>query len=138
MARLSIEEVKYLSHVLAQERYNFDEPIPDFSTRYPNILESCIAVPFQTYDRRELYSAFIDKSAILFYLMIKNHPFQNGNKRVAVTTLLVFLAKHDKWIDVDIRTLYNFAVSVAGSKPSQKNKILKHVASFLKTFMVPY
>lgn len=138
MEKLSLAEVQYIAHSLAQERLGFDEPIPDFTTRYPNILESCLAVPFQTFDKAELYSTLSNKAAILFYLMIKNHPFQNGNKRVAVTTLLVFLARNKKWIKVHVRTLYRFAVDIAKSDPKQKERKHKYIKVFIETHMEPY
>jgi len=37
-----------------------------------------------------LYPTLVSKASFLFYLMIKNHPFQNGNKRIAITTLFTF------------------------------------------------
>jgi len=43
---LSIAEVEYTAFTLAREFMTYNEPIPDFTTRFPNILESCIAVPF--------------------------------------------------------------------------------------------
>ena len=90
MKRISIKEVEYLALQLARE-LPYDEPIPNFSTRFPNILESCLATPFQSFSRKSLYPGLIAKSSILFYLLVKNHPFQNGNKRIAMTTLLTFL-----------------------------------------------
>jgi death-on-curing family protein len=137
-AVIFIEEVQYIAHDMAKRKLGFNEPIPDFSTRFPNILESCIATPFQTYARKELYPKLIDKASILFYLMIKNHPFQNGNKRVAVTTLLVFLSKNNKWLDVGVKRLYYFAVDVAESPAEKKNKTIKYISSFIETFMVEY
>ena len=68
-----------------------DEPIPDFSSRFDGILESCLAVPFQKYAGKDVYQGLVAKAARLFYLMVKNHPFKNGNKRIAITTLLTFL-----------------------------------------------
>lgn len=90
MKTIFIVEVEYLAFRLAKETMDFNEPIPDFSTRFPNILESCLAVPFQRFSQKSLYKGLIEKAAILFYLMIKNHPFQNGNKRIAMTTLFYF------------------------------------------------
>ena len=78
--KLSVKEIKFGAHTLASKTMSWNEPIPEFSTRYPNILESCITVPFQKYGGKELYRGLAAKAAILFYLMIKNHPFQNGNK----------------------------------------------------------
>src|SRR3989338_5514015 len=120
MKVLTIAEVEYLAFKLAKDKFEFDEPIPKFSTRFPNILESCLAVPFQKFSRKDIYPGLIKKASILFYLMIKNHPFKNGNKRIAMTTLFYFLFQNKKWIKVDNRELYNFAKWVAESNPKLK------------------
>lgn len=98
---LTIKDVEYVAFMLARQHMTYNEPIPDFITRFPNILESCLIVPFQKFEKKSFYKGFIQKTAILFYLMIKNHPFQNGNKRIAMTTLFLFLRKNNKWLKVD-------------------------------------
>ena len=135
---LSIGEIEYIAHTLAKELMDLDEPIPHFSTRYPNKLESCLAMPFQGIGRREFYGSLIKKGAIFFYLMIKNHPFQNGNKRIAVTSLLVFLYKNKKWLKVDNTELYNFAVWVAESSPTVKDQVVEAIGVFLRKYVVEF
>jgi len=85
---LSVDDIRYLAHTLAQKMLVWGEPIPDFETRYPNILEACIGAPFQTFDKKSLYKGLEEKAAVLFYGLVKNHPFQNGNKRIAVTSFV--------------------------------------------------
>jgi death-on-curing family protein len=92
--------------------------------------------PFQTYDKKQLYSGLIAQAAILFYLMIKNHPFQNGNKRIAMATLFYFLFSNKKWIKVDDQELYNFAKWVAESNAKLKNETVSAVEKFLETYVV--
>lgn len=132
METVTLKEVEYIAFRLAREQLSYDEPIPDFSTRFPHILESCLAVPFQSFAKKPLYRGLLSKAAILFYLMIKNHPFANGNKRVAVTTLLVFLYKNGKWIKTSAQELYNFTVWVAQSPATVKDETLKAIEKFLK------
>jgi death-on-curing family protein len=136
MNTINVKEVEYIAFRLANEMLAFDEPIPDFSTRYPNILESCLATPFQSFSKKSLYPGFLSKASILFYLLIKNHPFQNGNKRIAMTTLFVFFYKNKKWIKVNTQELYNFTVWVAQSPPRVKDETVKAIEKFLKAFMV--
>ncbi|MEW6407797.1 MAG: type II toxin-antitoxin system death-on-curing family toxin [Patescibacteria group bacterium] len=135
MKKITVTEIEYIAFDLAKETMNWDEPIPDFITRYPNKLESCLIVPFQTFGGKNLYKGLIEKSAILFYLMIKNHPFQNGNKRIAVATLFYFLYKNKKWLQVDNQELYNFAKWVAESNPRLKDETVKAVEKFIKTYL---
>jgi len=136
MRTITVKEVEYIAFQLAQQMLAFDEPIPDFSTRFPNILESCLATPFQRFSKKNLYPGLISKASVLFYLMIKNHPFQNGNKRIAMTTLFVFLYKNKKWIKVDSQELYNFTVWVAQSPPQFKDEVFNATEKFLKTNVV--
>jgi len=134
--KITVTEIEYVAFALAREKFSFDEPIPSFATRYPNALESCLAVPFQSFSEKDLYPTFISKISILFYLMIKNHPFQNGNKRIAVTTLFYSLYKNKKWIKVDNQTLYNFAVWVAESPSNAKEEVVQYIEKFIKKHMV--
>ena len=136
MKLISIAEVEYVAHTLAKELMSWDEPIPDFRTRFPGRLESCLVTPFQTFGRKPLYTGFVAKAAILFYLMVKNHPFQNGNKRIGVTTLLYFLYKNKKWLKVDEIELYNFAKWVAESNPKLRKETVKAVEKFIETYIV--
>jgi death-on-curing family protein len=136
MKTITVKEVEYTAFRLAKEMLAFNEPIPDFSTRFPNILESCIATPFQSFSGKSLYPSFISKVSMLFYLMIKNHPFQNGNKRIAMTTLFVFLHKNNKWLKVDVQELYNFTVWVASSPRRAKDETVKAIEKFLQVYIV--
>lgn len=136
MKTLTIAEVEYVGYSLAQELMAWDEPIPPFTTRYPHALESCLATPFQTFNKKPLYRGLLNRAAILFYLLIKNHPFENGNKRIAMTTTLYFLYKHKRWLRVDNQELYNFAKWVAASNPKLKAETVLAIAKFLRTYLV--
>lgn len=131
MKRLSVDEVEYLAHALVKELMDYDEPIPEFGTRYPNKLEACLELPFQEFEGHKLYSKLGEKASILFYTLIKNHPFVNGNKRMAVAILLVWLFKNNYWIRVTNDKLYEIAIIVAKSKTNEKAVIL---ASLYNTF----
>lgn len=136
MEKISIKEVKYIAHRLAKKLLEFNEPIPEFRTRFPNILESSLAVPFAHFAGKPAYHGLTGKAAMLFYLMVKNHPFQNGNKRIAMTTLLVFLYKNKKWLKVSNQELYNFAVWVAQSPATLKDAVVIGIEDFLKKYIV--
>lgn len=135
MKTITVKEVEHIAFKLAKEHLSFDEPIPDCTTRFPNSLDSCLAVPFQKFSRKPLYRGFLPKAAILFYLIIKNHPFQNGNKRIATTTLFVFLYKNNKWLNVSPQELYNFTVWVAQSPAAVKDETVLAIEKFLRTYL---
>ena len=135
MQRIFLEEVEYIAFRLAKELLAFDEPIPDFSTRRAHILESCLITPFQRFSGKALYRSLVSRAGVLFYLLIKNHPFQNGNKRIALTTLLVFLHKNDKWLTVDARELYTFTVWVAQSPAQLKDEVVMGIEKFISSHL---
>ncbi len=136
MNRVTVAEVEHIAFLMAQKQLSFDEPLPAFATRFPNVLESCLETPFQTYGSKELYPTFTAKISILFYLMNKNHPFQNGNKRVAMTTLFYALYEMKKWLKVDTQTLYNFAVWVAESPADAKDEVVQYIEKFISTHII--
>lgn len=135
MKPITLGEVEQIAHVLAKRLMSWDEPIPDFGTRRPNILEGTLLAPMQTFGKKPLYKGVVPKAAILFYLIIKDHPFINGNKRIAVTTLLVFLDKNGYWLRVDPVELYNFAKWVAASNPKLKRDTVRATETFLKAYI---
>jgi death-on-curing family protein len=135
MKILTISDIEFIAFRLAKETMDFNEPIPDFSTRYPGKLESCLMAPFQTFYKKPLYKGLNGKAAMLFYLMIKNHPFQNGNKRIAMTTLLTFLFLNKKWLKVDSRELYNFAMWVAQSPAPVKEEAILSIEKFIGKYL---
>lgn len=136
MKKLTLAEIEYGAHYLAKKLMTRNEPIPDFNTRVPFILESCLTMPFQSFGGKHLYKTLEKKAAILFYLMIKNHPFQNGNKRVAVTTLFYFLYKNGRWLHVDNKELYNFSVWIAESNARVKDATVQAIEKFIKSFLI--
>ena len=136
MKKISIADVEFITLRLIKELAVYQEAIPDFSTRFPNILESCLLVPFQEFAKKPLYQGLVSQAAIIFYLMIKNHPFQNGNKRIALTSLLVFLYKNNKWLKTDNKKLYDFTMQVTKQPGRFKKEILQTIEHFLKTYLV--
>lgn len=122
---LSIDDFEYLCFDLARELMTYGEPIPDYSTRDDSLLKSALGVPKQTFDRKLLYPTLSKQAAALFYSLIKNHPFRNGNKRIAVMGLLAFLSLNKKWINIHPLTLYNMACEVSESDPKNRDSILE-------------
>jgi death-on-curing family protein len=132
MKILRVSHIEEISHRMASRQMSWNEPIPDFGTRYPGKLESCLVQAFQTFGAKDLYPGLIKKAAVLFYLMVKNHPFVNGNKRIAVTTMITFLLINKKWLEVSNEELYEIAVWVAKSNPKVKDGVLLAIENFIE------
>ena len=75
---------------------NYDKDEPDFQylggSQGRGLLESALAQPQQTFFGEYLYPSTPDKAAALIWSVTKNHPFNDGNKRAALTTGYFFLA----------------------------------------------
>ena len=130
-AWINISDFEAVCFNLTREFLTFDQPIPDFSTRSPGILESSLLTPLQNFGGIDLYPTLIDKVSILFYLLIKNHPFLNGNKRIALTTILVIFYLNGYWIKAKPLTIYRLAKSIAISDRRNKNKDIKKIQNFI-------
>lgn len=135
---ISINEVEYTAYMLAVQFMTWDEPIPSFGSRFPNALESCLQSPFATYQKKHLYRGLIEKAAMLFYLMIKNHPFENGNKRIAVMTLFYFLHKNGKWLNIGDNQLYEVVFNIAKTKPKSRDAAMKWLQNVLRKHLINY
>jgi len=78
-----------------------------------NSLSSAINRPFQTFDGKDLYPSAIDKSAAIFQSIILNHPFLDGNKRVAYALMRLILFEDGLDIEVDAAEKYRFVISAS-------------------------
>lgn len=135
---LNPEDFEYLCFDYTREQMNFTEPIPDYSTRNCSLLESALGSPKQTFDGNYLYPTLLKQSAILFYSLIKNHPFENGNKRIAVMSLLVFLALNNKWLSISPHKLYELALFVAETSSKSKDETLRKIEKDIKKHLITF
>lgn len=85
------------------------------------LLESALETPFQTFDGKDLYPALIQKAARLGYSLVSNHPFVDGNKRIGIHTMLVFLAVNGVEIECTQKELIDIGLSLAdGTMDAEK------------------
>lgn len=76
--------------------------------RDEGMLLSALEAPFQTFANTDLYPNILNKAARLGYGLVANHPFVDGNKRIGVFVMLVFLdlnGIHLEFTDNEIITL---------------------------------
>ena len=92
---------------------------------------------YQTYDGVELYPNIEDKAANLLYLTIKDHPFSDGNKRIAAFLFIYFLDKTESLYKengekrINDNALTALALLVAESNPKEKNILISIVKSLI-------
>jgi len=77
------------------------------------LLESAVLGCTQTFGGEEIYPTIIGKASRMAYTICMNHPFIDGNKRVAVTALLVILRMNDVNLSFTQKDLISLGLGVA-------------------------
>lgn len=85
MKRLSKSHVLKMHSLLIQETGGID------GVRDEGLLDSALNIPFQSFDGEDLYKTIQVKAARLGFSLTKNHPFIDGNKRIGILSMIVFL-----------------------------------------------
>ena len=96
---LTSDDVIEIHEVLADWFAQSGDPVSPPGVRDFGLLSSATARPIQTVNEMEAYPTIFDKAAALFHSLINNHPFHNGNKRVALVCAQVVLASESFWLD---------------------------------------
>ncbi|HOR89381.1 MAG TPA: type II toxin-antitoxin system death-on-curing family toxin [Clostridia bacterium] len=86
MIRLSKEQVILLHNQLIKETGGMPGVLDE------GLLESVLEAPFMSFGGLELFPSILQKAARLCYGVIMNHPFVDGNKRIAAHVMLIFLS----------------------------------------------
>ena len=85
MKHLSKEQMMYLHSMAVKKTGGLD------GIRDEGLLDSALNSPFQSFAGEELYPSIQAKAARLGFSIIKNHPFLDGNKRIGMLAMMVFL-----------------------------------------------
>ena len=99
-------------------------------------LKEIIGTIYNTFDGKDLYPTIEEKAANFLYLIIKNHVFIDGNKRIAATLFIYFLNyynilyKDNKQV-IDNNTLVAVTLLIAESNPKEKDILIDLVMNFL-------
>lgn len=130
---LTADILREIAHRLAVNFFEeYNEPMPDFSRHDQQLLDSALSLPRATYGRKELYEDLPTKASVMFYSLIKNHPFPNGNKRMATASLLVFLYLNGQWLQSEQKAIYRWAVKMAKSKTKDRTVLVSKMGKWLK------
>lgn len=97
------------------------------------LLESALAQPQQQFAGRYLYRTIYDKAAALFRSLILNHPLMDGNKRLALTSVGVFLTVNKVMFHAPRDEAVSFALRVAAADPDVP---LKEISSWLRRYSI--
>lgn len=119
--------------IITKLRYHNDSDL--FALERNEGLKAIIGTVYQSFDGKDLYPSIEEKAANFLYLIIKNHTFIDGNKRIAATLFIYFLKfynilfNNDKPV-IDNNTLVAMTLLIAQSNPKEKEILIDLVMNF--------
>lgn len=108
-----------------------------FGNEKDESFKSSIGQIYQTFGGEELYPSVEEKAAMLLYLVIKNHSFSDGNKRIAATLFLWFLNNNGILYHPDgtkrlaNNTLVALTLMIAESRTEEKDVMVKVIVNLI-------
>lgn len=108
-----------------------------FANEKDDSFKSSIGQIYQTFGGEELYPSIEEKAAMLLYLVVKNHSFSDGNKRIAAMLFLWFMEKNgilygqDGHKRIADNTLVALTLMIAESRTEEKDVMVKVVVNLI-------
>ena len=129
--RISKEE---FLKIIKEMKSDFESDV--FAVPKDESFESSVNLIYQTFDGTELYPTLEEKAAMLLYLIVKNHSFADGNKRIGASCFLYFMNKNGMLYNdgvpiIDNATLFAMTLLIAESNPAEMEVIKQVVISVL-------
>lgn len=132
----SQKQIKYEDCLDVINKLRFNQESSLFAIERNNGLEAIINNIYQTFDNNDVYKSIEEKASNFLYMIVKNHVFIDGNKRIAATLFIYFLNyynilyKDDKQV-IDNNTLTALTLLIAESNPKEKEIIIDLIMNFL-------
>ena len=129
-------KIEYKQCIEIINKLRFNEESSLFAVERDRGLESIIGNIYQSFDGQDIYKSIEEKGANFLYLIVKNHVFADGNKRIAATLFIYFLNFYDIIYKngkqtIDNNTLTALTLLIAESNPKEKEIIIDLVMNFL-------
>lgn len=129
---LDKEILEKICHRVADTLFANQEPIGVFTDHNPAIVDSCLAQPQQQLFGRDIYPDLYTKGAVLYYLLNRNHPFGNGNKRMSAASLVVFLYLNNRYLAASKDEFRDLTLKVAEDTRSI-DVVVPELAEWIRT-----
>ena len=129
-------KINYNDCIEIINKLRFNEESSLFAVERDKGLESIIGNIYQSFAGQDIYKSIEEKASNFLYLIVKNHVFTDGNKRIAATLFIYFLNfygilyKNGKQT-IDNNTLAALTLLIAESNPKEKDVIIDLVMNFL-------
>mgnify|MGYP000052764358 FL=1 len=109
-----------------------------FGNQKDNAFKGILGNILQTFDGEYLYPSIEEQASNLLYLIIKNHPFSDGNKRIGAFMFIWFLEKNKHSLKnsgelkINDNALTAIALLVANSNPKEKDLMIDLIINLIK------
>ncbi|MDF2608529.1 MAG: death on curing protein [Lachnospiraceae bacterium] len=110
MTKLSKEQILMLHSMAIKQSGGLD------GVRDNGLLDMAMHAPFQTFESTELYPSIQSKAARLCFSIISNHPFIDGNKRIGILAMLVFLDVNQVEVNCSNQDIIELGLGIASGK----------------------
>lgn len=142
LTSIIVYEIKYNEAKFAIEGLKKQLSITDeignlFGNEKDDSFKGILGNILQTFDGQYLYSSIEEQAANLLYLIIKNHPFSDGNKRIGAFLFVWFLEKNkyhlnkNNQVKINDNGLVALALLVAQSNPNDKELFIKLIINLI-------
>jgi len=134
---LDYDEAKEAIAELKKDLMSKKEATDIFGIERENSLKGIIRNIYQTFGGVDLLPSIEEKAANLFYYIVKDHPFADGNKRIGSFLFILFLSKNNylydsnKELKINQNALVALALLIATSKADEKDLIIKLLINLL-------
>ncbi|MCI5139153.1 MAG: hypothetical protein D3922_12230 [Candidatus Electrothrix sp. AR1] len=125
------EEVRKAIDSLRLDLLERGEATDIFGNERGQGLEGILGAVRQSFAGQDLYPTLEEKAAHLLYFVIKDHPFTDGNKRIASFLFLLFLQLNRHCSKFDDKALVALTLLIASSAPEQKDLLIRLVVNLI-------
>ena len=121
-------------NIISKLKFNSDSDL--FALERNAGLKAILGAIYQSFDSKDVYPSIEEKAANFLYMIVKNHVFIDGNKRIAATLFIYFLNYYnilykDKTQIIDNNTLVSLTLLIAQSNPKEKEILTDLAMNFL-------
>ena len=133
------KQITYEDCMKIVDKLKFNNDSNLFALEINQGLKAIIGTIYQSFDDKDLYSTIEEKGANFLYLIVKNHIFIDGNKRIGATLFIYFLESYNLlYINnrqvIDNNTLVAITLLIAQSNPKEKDVLIDLVMNFLTNY----
>ena len=107
MIRLTVNDIMLLHEKIIDKTGGIK------GVRDVGLLELAVNSPFVSFDGEDLYKTVEEKAKQLCNSLIRNHPFLDGNKRIGILAMLVFLDLNGKRLNITNEEIISLGLNAA-------------------------